>query len=342
MTDHFNLEDRDYVVRWARNIIECPNNYVILDTETTGVGKNDVVIEIAIINIKGDTLLNTRIKPTKRKRISPEAIEIHGIKMKDLENSPALIDLFQQIKGILSGKTLLIYNEVFDTQLIMQTLTQDGSQSLYFHTYTECVMLKYAQFVGEWNSYHHDYKWQRLPSATHNTLEDCQATLSLIKKIANSPLSPPKIPVKPIVYKTTYPSNIIEPVSPIQYTLPTLVIKLADKRADALPSQPTIVKIDDVLLPTAKTDVAESIPTIEYTLPTLVIKLNSETIPSLPSQPITVEIDGIILPIANIETIKISNVIQPISDVIQLNIAPFSSVKLYQKIINFIKTIFLK
>ena len=47
-------------------------------------------------------------------------------------------------------------------------------------------MLMYAQFVGEWNPRHGDYRWQRLPSGDHSAIGDCRATLALIHKMAVS------------------------------------------------------------------------------------------------------------------------------------------------------------
>jgi DNA polymerase-3 subunit epsilon len=42
----------------------------------------------------------------------------------------------------------------------------------------------YAQFVGDWNEYHGNYKWQRLPGGDHSALGDCRATLAVLKEMA--------------------------------------------------------------------------------------------------------------------------------------------------------------
>jgi DNA polymerase-3 subunit epsilon len=42
----------------------------------------------------------------------------------------------------------------------------------------------YSQWVGEWNDYHQDYKWQRLPGGDHSALGDCKATLEVIRRMA--------------------------------------------------------------------------------------------------------------------------------------------------------------
>jgi DNA polymerase-3 subunit epsilon len=45
-------------------------------------------------------------------------------------------------------------------------------------------MLKYAEFVGEWNDYHGNYRYQKLPGGDHTAVGDCRATLKVIKKMA--------------------------------------------------------------------------------------------------------------------------------------------------------------
>lgn len=52
----------------------------------------------------------------------------------------------------------------------------------------ECAMLKYSCFVGEWSERYHDYKYQALGGG-HRAVGDCQATLAVLKRMANTPLS---------------------------------------------------------------------------------------------------------------------------------------------------------
>ena len=52
-----------------------PDDYVIFDTETTGL-RNPHPVEISIIDLTGKTLLNSRLKPPIL--IEPDATAIHG------------------------------------------------------------------------------------------------------------------------------------------------------------------------------------------------------------------------------------------------------------------------
>lgn len=42
----------------------------------------------------------------------------------------------------------------------------------------------YSQFVGDWNDYYNNYRWQKLPSGDHSAIGDCRATLKVIEKMA--------------------------------------------------------------------------------------------------------------------------------------------------------------
>lgn len=56
------------------------DQFVILDTETTGLTLRDQIIEICVIDLTGKILLNSLVKPTIN--IPAEAASIHGITMK--------------------------------------------------------------------------------------------------------------------------------------------------------------------------------------------------------------------------------------------------------------------
>jgi DNA polymerase-3 subunit epsilon len=57
--------DRTHPVVWASQMAQNPTT-VVLDTETTGLGVDAEIVEIAIVAIDGRTLLNTLVRPTSR------------------------------------------------------------------------------------------------------------------------------------------------------------------------------------------------------------------------------------------------------------------------------------
>jgi DNA polymerase-3 subunit epsilon len=89
--------DRVRNVRWARKQLTL-DNWVILDTETTGL-YNAEIVEMTIISNTGEPLLNTLIKP--RLTIPVRAANIHGIKDDIVANSPTFPEIYPQIVDLL-------------------------------------------------------------------------------------------------------------------------------------------------------------------------------------------------------------------------------------------------
>lgn len=190
--EHRNPKDKNAAIDWARAVTSKPDSFIIMDTETTGTGNNDVVIQIGAIDLKGNVLIDTLIKPTKRKRMSSEATAVHGITMKMLKDSPTLEEIVPQLATISDNKVVIFYNAEFDKRLLFQTFTQDNV-STKWNLKGDCAMYPYAAFVGDWNEKYRNYTWKKLPSSEHNCIGDCKATLKLIYKMANTPfLQEPK------------------------------------------------------------------------------------------------------------------------------------------------------
>ncbi len=182
--EHPNIIDKNHSIEWARKVMSNKSDYLILDTETTGLGDKDIVIQIAVIDLDGNTIIDSLVKPTKRKTISRDATAIHGIKMRDLQESPHFADVISDLlPHINMGKSIIVYNMEFDSRMMNQTLEQDGVDSTFkFKGY--CLMKAYAQFVGQWNPLTKEYKYQRL-NGNHTAIGDCLSALEVIKEMAS-------------------------------------------------------------------------------------------------------------------------------------------------------------
>lgn len=178
------IKDRNDMIDVAREILSNKEKFVILDTETTGLGNNDVVIQIGIIDLEGNILLDTLIRPTKRKRISRDATAVHGITMKMLTDAPTFKEIYPKFCEIVGDKTIITYNAQYDARLIAQTAEQDEFKIKEFQLL--CAMIAYSQFVGEWSDYHRNYKYQKLIGGDHTAIGDCKATLKILQKMANT------------------------------------------------------------------------------------------------------------------------------------------------------------
>jgi DNA polymerase III subunit epsilon len=178
-----HTQDRNAAILWARSILARAHEYYILDTETTGLD-NPEVIELAIIDLKGEMIINQRFKP--KASIEPGATKIHGITNEMLVNCPEWNVIATRMENIVNERKLLIYNAQFDRQAICNSYTAQYLN--YPGMKSECVMRWYSQYIGEWDSRRSNYRWQKLPGGDHSALADCNATLDIINRMAQSPL----------------------------------------------------------------------------------------------------------------------------------------------------------
>ncbi|WP_062270751.1 3'-5' exonuclease [Endozoicomonas arenosclerae] len=132
-----------------------------VDTETTGLSANDEIIEIAIINDDGETLLNTLVKPT-RHDYWPEAQAIHRISPKDVACAPTHDELRPTIRALLQDQEVVIYNKAYDSQYLGTELGAAKN--------VQCCMLLFAEHYGEWNCRYGNYQWQNLKKASQYVL----------------------------------------------------------------------------------------------------------------------------------------------------------------------------
>lgn len=171
-------EDEKEVCSWASDML-TRDDWCLLDLETTDL--NGYIIEIAIINRNGNPLFHSLVNP--KCPISPDATAVHGLTDIDVAHAPTLPQIWPDLMKVLEGRKIIVtFNTAFDKGIL------DGDASRYNlvrskHTW-HCLMLKYAQYVGEWSNYWHDYKWQPLPGGNHRAMGDVLAALELMQGMA--------------------------------------------------------------------------------------------------------------------------------------------------------------
>ena len=87
---------------------------LFLDTETTGLnpGAGDTIVEVAIVDDLGRTLIETLVNP--RHPIPSQVRMIHGISDKMVRTKPTLQQVLPRIHEIIAGERVVIYNAKFD------------------------------------------------------------------------------------------------------------------------------------------------------------------------------------------------------------------------------------
>lgn len=170
---------------WARRLLA--GEFVVLDTETTGLSAgHDEIVQIAVINQAGETLLDTYVNARHPEHLMERhdgvsASDINGITPDILLNAPVWSEVYVKLVEIVAGRKVVIYNAEFDEAMIAGDCERFGIQHAPFDT--TCAMLMYAQFYGQWSSYWGNYKWQPL-NGGHTALEDCRACLEVIREMA--------------------------------------------------------------------------------------------------------------------------------------------------------------
>lgn len=172
-------------------------DYVILDTETTGLYDDAEICQIAIISSSGDILLNTLVKP--QSSIPAKATSIHGITNDMVKAAPTWLNISEQVWSLLHGRTVITYNADYDFRLMAQSeqVCNPLATSDWHTIKRHCAMTEYADLYGDWNEYRGSNKWQSLTSAiaqqdltvdaqAHSALGDCYMTLALVKHMANA------------------------------------------------------------------------------------------------------------------------------------------------------------
>lgn len=184
-------DTRQKAIEEARRVVGlCP---VYLDTETTGLERDDEIIEIAIIDDEGQILFESLVKP--RKRIPADATRVHHITNTHVENASAWPIVWTKAKEVLQGKLIVMYNDDFDLRMMKQSYLQ---YNLRWNEKLDTFdLLKlYAQFRGEWDYKHGHYRYHSLANAgiacgiglpnAHRASADILLTRALLHHIAQA------------------------------------------------------------------------------------------------------------------------------------------------------------
>ena len=165
-------------------------DFLILDTETTGrYPETSEAVSVALIQSDGRALLNTLCKPLHP--IPDEAIAIHHITNEMVKNVlPFPAELLAEL---VKDRHVIIYNRSYDVGILHTSTNRanlpyvDWWKIAHWH----CAMEGFAEVFGDWNSYRHNYRWQKLSTAAayynivqedaHGALVDCQTTLAVCK-----------------------------------------------------------------------------------------------------------------------------------------------------------------
>lgn len=161
-----------------RNIHHIPR--IILDTETTGLDPmSDEIIQVAIIDGDGKTLLNQLYKP-QTVRSWPEAQAVHGISPERVAWEPPISRDLGRIQALLDqADEICVYNAPFDLSffgelgLRLAKSRVTDTMRMYGQIFHGTDYYKLVQAAKEQHYRYH----------AHDALADCQATLRVQKAV---------------------------------------------------------------------------------------------------------------------------------------------------------------
>lgn len=120
---------------------------VILDTETTGLGPLDRVIEIGCVEMRERTLTGRQwhcyLNP--HRGIDPDAQKVHGIEDTDLLTRVDFSEVAEDLLLFLSGAEVIAHNAEFDVKMLDKELRHAGREESIRDIATVVDTLKMAR-----------------------------------------------------------------------------------------------------------------------------------------------------------------------------------------------------
>jgi DNA polymerase-3 subunit epsilon len=174
-------------ITWSKRILEY--NPLFLDTETTGLGETDEVVEIAVLDTDGVVLFQSLIKPSIP--IPANATAVHGITDEMVVDKPTFAQIKGRLAHLLADRYVIIYNKDFDLRLLSQS-AKSRTGPFFF---AQDAMKAYSSFLGDWDEYHGNFRWVKLGEATrrcgievkdlHRAAADAEMTRRLVYYMAS-------------------------------------------------------------------------------------------------------------------------------------------------------------
>jgi DNA polymerase-3 subunit epsilon len=178
-----STRDRMAAVEWARELL-ARKDFVIFDSETTGLSSPVDFVGIAVVSPKGETLFDSLLKPWCR--IEAAARAIHGHSAKSLSGAPRFFEVYADLLEVLYKRRVIVFNASYDRRVWDEAIRHLGARGALAGVLPrwECAMRQYAMFVGERSKRGGGYRPQKLPGGDHTALGDALATLRLIEAMA--------------------------------------------------------------------------------------------------------------------------------------------------------------
>ena len=172
----------------GKSLILFPNEFIIIDIETTGLCSDyDDIIEISALKIKDNIVIDSfssLVKP--QDEISEFITKLTGITNEMLENAPNISDVLLLFKNFVSNDILLGYNVNFDINFLFDFYLRKLNIELK-NDYMDILRLVRANLN---NGETYNFKLKNVGkyfnidvSGIHRGLKDCEVCFEVYKNI---------------------------------------------------------------------------------------------------------------------------------------------------------------
>lgn len=156
------------------------NQAIAFDTETTGIGKNDKIIQLALVDVNTQyvyykSLIKTDV-PTSEK-----ALEVHGISDESRVDAPTLKQIYPIIRRFFDYP-IVAYNAPYDYKMLKGDLEEIGVEMPCLR-FEDLLPLCTAKF-GEKMKLADVCKAMGIKPGTHDAASDAIAAAKVLKKLA--------------------------------------------------------------------------------------------------------------------------------------------------------------
>lgn len=159
------------------------NDYVVIDTETTGLDKNaDEIVEIGIAIVKGGEIIDeydTLVNP--RRNIPSKATAINHITDSDVKDAPYISEVITKVYDMIANKTVVGYNVSFDLAFISRALKESGKSCTIYYADVISTLKNIVNLPN--------YKLETsaryfgvLDEQAHRAIDDVRATNAVLRK----------------------------------------------------------------------------------------------------------------------------------------------------------------
>lgn len=172
----------------GNSIIDFPNNYIIVDIETTGLSSEwDSIIEVAAIEINnGEVVKKYQSFVEFEDELPKFIIELTGITNDMLKGAPSAQEVITEFSDFIGDKIIVGYNVNFDINFLYDYFKLILDKDLK-NDYIDCLRISRKLFPEE---KHHRLKdmvelLDIQVDTEHRALSDCETTKNVFEKLYN-------------------------------------------------------------------------------------------------------------------------------------------------------------